>query len=79
VDLPAQILRELGVGIGDRLVLADEAAELFGQLDRARRGHRVLLGRHRVGGEHQQRRQRDRGEQHQKGEPSSMMCPHACG
>ena len=63
-DLRAQIVGELGVRVGDRLVLADEAAQLFRELDGARRLDRIHLGRHRVGGERPAaRRERERGEQ----------------
>ena len=36
-DLPAKVLRQFGVRVGDRLVLADETAQFFGELHGARR------------------------------------------
>jgi hypothetical protein len=57
-DLPAQVQRQLGVRFRNRLVLADEAAELLGQGHGALRRDRVLLGRDRVLRECDERRQR---------------------
>src|SRR5512137_495114 len=65
VDLPAQVDGEFGVRLGDRLVLADEAAQLRGDVDRALRGHGVEVGRRGVGG-----KDRERQRQHQQGEKS---------
>ncbi len=40
-DFAAQILRQFGVGVGDVLVLADEAAQFFGQALQALLGDRI--------------------------------------
>ena len=55
VHLATQVDRQFRVRLGDRLVLADQAAQLRGQFDSALGRDRIEVGRRGVGGERPER------------------------